>query len=294
MLSNTKDMELLILWIVYFFVFLACAIQVRGDLIFHAEVQQSPDSGVNNREGNDSNGDSTRSMFYRLLCFAALSRTALLPVEFFAGSAYWRMLAETFPQMSFASAWTLFVSFLAQLVDTALGTGIYTQPRLMIQMIAYGIYVLLAVFALHKNEAFVLIYGFLCLVYTTLFGIILFYGPRLIAVLQPNLLRRSGLAFRLIVCCILCIVAFAAKAVDLARHIFKPPDQEKSWLKYGLLELFPTVVILIMMHQNSRVQRQKRSEAGMNGKEGIAPRLNSSKRKETSTTLKTTPSYGAV
>mmetsp|Transcript_1287 Transcript_1287/g.1950 ORF Transcript_1287/g.1950 Transcript_1287/m.1950 type:complete len:295 (+) Transcript_1287:65-949(+) len=294
MLNGMEGIEFFILWIGYFFVWLACAMQVRADSIFHSEAQQNPDAAVTNREGNDSSGDSTRSMFYRLLLFAALSRVALLPVVFFVESAYWSFVAETLPQMTFASAWTLFVSFLVQLVDTALGTGIYTQPSLIIQMIAGGVFLLLLIVALFKHEAFAFIYAFLCLIYLTLFGVILFYGPRLIAVLQPNLLRRSGLAVRLICCCFLCIIVFPTTAFDLARHIFQPPDQEKLWLKCGLLELFPTITILVMMYQSNRVQRQKRSGSSANGKEVIAPRINNSKRKETSTILKNTPSYGAV
>lgn len=296
MLDGMKEIEFFTLWIGYFFVLLACAMQVRADFIFHTEAQQNPDMAVTNREGNDSSGDSTRSMFYRLLFFAALSRVALLPVEFLVQSAYWSMVAETFPQMAYASAWTLFVSFLVQLADTALGTGMYTQPSLVIQMIAYGMYLLLAIIALSKFEAFapVSIYALLCFIYATLFGVILFYGPRLIAVLQPNLLRRFNLAVRLICCCFLCIIVFAVRAFVLVKHIIHSHYQEKFWLKYGLLELFPTVAILIMMYQNNRVQRQKRSGSTVNGKDGIAPRINSTKRKERSTILKNTPSYGAV
>jgi len=286
------------LWVGYLAVSIACAIQVKVDCNVRAEGSQTPITAATNREGNDSSGDSTRSMFYRLLLFALISRIVLIPMEGMVGSEYLKFVAKTFPEMTFASAWTLLVSFLVQLVGTASGTGIYTQPSLMIQMIAYGIYLVLTLVAMHTHGAFVSVYAVLCFIYAILSGALLYFGPRLISILYPSLLRRSSLALRLVCSCIVCVLIFAAKAVELAQKVFSPSDEKKALIEYLLLELFPTVALLVMMFPSSRMQRQKSSNGSdsvvPNGKEGSALRGGSSKRKDTLPIVKSKTSYGTV
>jgi hypothetical protein len=91
--------------------------------------------------------------FYRFLCFALLSRAIMFPVELLVSSFYWQLIAETFPEMTFASAWTLLVAFFVQLVGTAAGTGSYTRPGIVIQMVAYGIYLILVFTDIWNNDA---------------------------------------------------------------------------------------------------------------------------------------------
>jgi len=284
-------------WVGYLVVSVVCGIQVKIDCNVRAEASQTPIMAAANREGNDSSGDSTRSMFYRLLLFALISRILLIPTEGIVGSDYWKFVAKTLPEMTFASAWTLLVSFLVQLVGTASGTGIYTQPSLIIQMIAYGIYLVLTLVALHTHNAFVSVYAVLCFIYTILFGALLYFGPRLVLILYPSLIHRSSLAIRLICSCIICVLIFAAQAVELARKVFSPPDDDSALIEYLLLELFPTVALLVMMFPSSRMQQQKSligSDNIVNGKEVSAFIDGSSKRKETLTIVKHTPWYGTV
>ena len=208
-------------------------------------------------------------------------------------SAYWQLVAETLPEMTFASAWTLLVSFFVQLVVAASGAGTHTRPGINMQMIAYGIYLILIVANKWNDSASVLLYAVLCCIYVALLATLLYFGPRLVAILQPSLARRSGLAIRLIVCCLICVMTFSARCVNLARQVVDPPNETKWWWTYGTLELFPSISLLIMMHSN-RSQRNKTSNgtAAATNAEGGARRGGNAKRGETAPLVKPAVSYG--
>lgn len=296
----------MILWAGYLIATVGCGIQVynqrKREIAHTNDVEQA---GSNNREGGEiSTGDTTRSMFYRLLCVALFSRTALLPLEASAKSFYWQLVAETFPEMTFASAWTLLVSFFVQLVGTAAGTATYTKPSIVIYLIAYGIYLILILTDNWNDHASVLLYAVLCCIYAALFGTLLYFGPRLVSMLQPSLVRRSGLAIRLIVCVAICMIAFAARSVNLARTVVAPPKEREWWWKYGCLELFPSMALLIMMYPN-RSQRTKGNATELAGAAAVPGAVGTtstdggarrgagySKRGETAPLVKSAVSYG--
>lgn len=285
-------------WVGYLTVSIVCGVQVKIDSKLRVEASLAPTTAATNREGNDSSGNSTRSMFYRLLLFALISRTVLIPVGGIVESVYWKFVAKTFPEMTFASAWTLLVSFLVQLVGTASGTGIYTQPSLMIQVIAYGIYLVLTLVSLHAHGAFVSVYAILCFIYVILFGSLLYFGPRLVSILYPSLLRRSSLALRLVCCCIICLLVFATKAVELAQKIFKQPNEEEDLIEYLALELFPVVALLVMMFPSRGMQSQKSfsgsNDSSLIGKESSSLRGVKSSKKDALLIVRDHQSYGAV
>lgn len=233
------------------------------------------------------------SKFYRHLCFALLTRTALIPVEVYATSNYLQLIAETFPEMTFASAWTLLVSFFVQLVGAASGAGTYERPGNILQAIAYGIYVILILTDLWNDHASVLLYAILCCIYAALLGTLLYFGPRLLAILQPSLSRRSGLGIRLIGCTLICMITFGLQSVNLARQVVAPPKERKLWWSYGSVELFPSIALLFMMHSN-RSQRNKSSSgrASTSQSEIAGRRGGDSKQGETATLIKSGASYG--
>lgn len=195
--------------------------------------------------------------------------------------------------MTFASAWTLLVSFFVQLVATAAGTAggsNYTRPGMVIQMVAYGIYLILVFTDIWNNDASVLLYAILCCIYAALFGTLLYFGPRLVTMLQPSLVRRSGLAIRLIACCVICMLVFAATSVDLARQVVAPPNEREMWWKYGVLELFPSAALLIMMHPS---RTQKKAPDGGPVVDATSRRGGgSAKRDESAPLVKPAVSYG--
>ena len=193
---------------------------------------------------------------------ALFTRTALIPVELFSKSNFLQLIAETLPEMTFASSWTLLVTFFVHLVGAASGAGTFDRPGHLLQAMAYGIYLVLIVTDIWNNHASVLLYAVLCCIYAALFGTLLYFGPRLVVILQPSLSRRSGLAIRLIGCTLVCMVTFGAKCVNLARQVVDPPEQKRLWWSYGLVELLPSITLLLMMHSN-RSQRTKTTNGGI-------------------------------
>jgi hypothetical protein len=105
-----------------------------------------------------------------------------------------QIVADTLPEMAFASAWTLLVSFFVQLVGVALGTGTFTSTGMVIQMTAYIVYVISIATYFWNPLASVLLYAPLCCIYPALFGTTLYFCPRLWTLLHPSLVRHSGLA----------------------------------------------------------------------------------------------------
>jgi hypothetical protein len=162
-----------------------------------------------------------------------------------------QFVADTLPEMAFASAWTLLVSFFVQLVGVASGTGTSTMPGLVMQLTAYVVYVILIVTSFWNYVACVLLYALLCCVYAALFGTSLYFCPRLLQLLQPSLVRHSGLAIRLATCSILCILVFGGRTFGFARKVIVTSSNQDNifwWWQYGALELVPSVIFLVMMH----------------------------------------------
>lgn len=61
-----------------------------------------------------------------------IMRVILMPIQIWSDPMWWQFVADTLPEMVFASAWTLLVTFFVQLVGIATGTGTNTSPGLVI------------------------------------------------------------------------------------------------------------------------------------------------------------------
>ena len=175
---------------------------------------------------------------------------------------WWQFVGDTLPEMVFASAWTLLVTFFVQLVGIATGTGTNTSPGLVICMTvsasqvsttsplsqshmfcnnipfvdmlqAYAVYVILITTQLFNRIASVLLYALMCCIYATLFGVVVYFCPRLLTLMRPNLVNHRGLAVRLFVVTAACIFVFAAHAVNYARLVVAPPRKVYWWWQYG-------------------------------------------------------------
>jgi len=70
-----------------------------------------------------SSGDISRATFRRLLLLAMTSRTIAMPIQIYSDPLWIQLIADTFPVMVYATAWTWLVSFFVQLVGVALGTS---------------------------------------------------------------------------------------------------------------------------------------------------------------------------
>jgi hypothetical protein len=184
-----------------------------------------------------------------------------------------QFFADTFGYLSFASAWMLLVSFFVQLVGAASGRLIYAGPSIMMQLIGYVVYAILCVTYLWNDTASVLLFALLCCIYAALFSTLIYFGPRLVALLRPSLAQRSGLAFRLIASCVMCLVIFAARTVFMVRMVIDPPKDYPWWWNYGCMELFPSVALLIMMHPNRQHSNIRRNLSPGNSLAGTPPML---------------------
>eukprot|EP00521_Asterionellopsis_glacialis_P008099 CAMPEP_0195287262 /NCGR_PEP_ID=MMETSP0707-20130614/4399_1 /TAXON_ID=33640 /ORGANISM="Asterionellopsis glacialis, Strain CCMP134" /LENGTH=245 /DNA_ID=CAMNT_0040347003 /DNA_START=107 /DNA_END=844 /DNA_ORIENTATION=+ len=178
--------------------------------------------------------------------------------------------AITFPEMAFASAWTLLVSFFVQLVGTASGAPFHSNNSFVMQAIAYVMYGILMVVYVWNDSAVLLLYALLCVIYAALFATLVYFGPKLLSILRPSLARRSGLAFRLVVCNVLCILVFGAQTVGIAKNVLliegtSGTEQPAWWYYYGLLELFPAFCLLLMMKKKTRKASSERSPNGAVG-----------------------------
>jgi hypothetical protein len=147
----------------------------------------------------------------------------MIPVQIYFEPIWIQLLADTLPVMTFASAWTLLVSFFVKLVGVALGaTGSGEIPdshhnhhhrgssrnyngggsdggsvggganialpvRSVIQLTAYVLYFLLMGTFFMNHVAAVLLYAFLSCIYATLLGTSLYFCPRLLTLLYPTL-----------------------------------------------------------------------------------------------------------
>lgn len=193
------------------------------------------------------------------------------------------IFSRTFPDMCFASAFSLLVLFYAQLAGTASGGGprglsYFLTRRKLFQMcntVVFTIYALLYIFtAFVPHVPYALfqtcIWSMLCLIYATLLVTLSYFGPVLLNLLRPSLARRSALALRLSATCFVCAAVFLSRTICFAiavyatdyrwTHGIRSSDISDSAYKnqfnenvlgYTLFELLPSVVILAMMHQRS-------------------------------------------
>ena len=112
---------------------------------------------------------------------------------------------------------------------------------------AYTVYTLLICLQYFNNVATILLYALLCCIYAALFGVVLYFFPRLVSLLKPTLVRSRGLSARIFLCTALCLFVFGAHTVGYARLVVAPPRKVYWWWNYGVLELFPAIIFLVMM-----------------------------------------------
>jgi hypothetical protein len=191
------------------------------------------------------------AQFRKLLLLAMVTRLISMPVQIWSNPLWFQFVGDTLPEMIYASAWTLLVSFFVQLVGIATGTGTDTSPGIVIQATAYVVYIVLIGTQIWNSVASILLYALLCCIYAALFGTVVYFCPRLLALLQPSLVRHRGLAIRLSVCTLLCIVVFGAHTVGFARKVVAPPVEVYWWWTYGALELIPAAIFLVIMHPST-------------------------------------------
>ncbi|KAL3936970.1 MAG: hypothetical protein SGBAC_007826 [Bacillariaceae sp.] len=175
-----------------------------------------------------------------------------MPIHVWRDPLWVQFIADTLPQMAFASAWTLLVCFFVQLVGVAQGTATASAPGILaIQVTACVVYVLLVITFFFNVISAVLMYALFCCMYAALFGTTMYFCPKLLTLLRPSLSQHSGLAIRLASCSILCLFVFGFSTFGFARKVISPPHQILWWWQYGFLELIPSVLFLIMMRPNA-------------------------------------------
>lgn len=181
------------------------------------------------------------------------TRAIMIPVQMWSNPIWAQFVADTIPEMTFASAWTLLVSFFVQLVGVASGSGTSASPGLVIQITAYVVYAVVMGTYFWNPVASVLLYALLCCIYAALFGTTMYFCPRLLLLLQPGLAQNSGLAVRLAASSFLCVFVFGARTFGFARKVVAPPEVVQWWWQYGALELIPSILFLMIMHPKSPV-----------------------------------------
>lgn len=86
---------------------------------------------------------------------------------------------------------------------------------------------------LFDSIASVLLYALMCCIYATLFGVVVYFCPRLITLLRPSLVRHRALAARLVIATVVSIFVFATHAINYARLVVAPPRKVYWWWQYG-------------------------------------------------------------
>lgn len=71
--------------------------------------------------------------FRRLLLLAMIARIIVMPIQIWSDPIWYQFVGDTLPEMVFASAWSLLVTFFIQLVGVAIGVGTSTMPGIVIQ-----------------------------------------------------------------------------------------------------------------------------------------------------------------
>lgn len=195
------------------------------------------------------------------------------------------MFARTLPNLVFASAFSLLVLFYAQLAGTAssggpkglslilLRPGYFRNGNIFVYVV-YAILLLLTIIypgKLSENIFQSVLWVILSTLYFILLTLLAYFGPVLVGLLRPSLEKRSGLAIRLIAMCILCFFIFLSRAISFAFAVghkeiefthsvfgFQLVDIEsdnkphlflQDCLGYAVIELLPSLLILMMMHQ---------------------------------------------
>lgn len=262
-----------ILWSGFLLAIIGASCQVKIENQWLASKRQDVEQGNSASSGDGeaviiSSADLTRSRFRRLLLAALITRAIMIPVQICSHPLWLQFIADTLPEMTFASAWTLLVSFFVQLVGVALGvlgTGTSTSPVIVIQTTSYIVYSVLILTYFKYQIAMVLVYALLCCIYSALFGTTVYFCPRLLTLLRSTLAMHSGLSFRLAACGVLCIFVFASRSIGFALRVVAPPKAVFWWWEYGCLELIPSVLFLMMMRPNVN-----RASNANNGDKGIS------------------------
>jgi hypothetical protein len=233
----------------------------------------------------------------------------MIPVQIVSYPMWLQFVGDTLPEMLFASAWTLMVSFFVQLVGIATGTSTNTTPGAVIQATSYVVYVVLIVMDIWNGVASVLLYALLCCIYAALFGTVAYFCPRLLSILHPSLVRHGGLVIRLSLCTLLCITLFGAHTIYYARLVIAPPRKVYWWYNYGVLELLPSAIFLFIMKPSTNKSTDRAAEDDPRGSSGNARKIrrtdsassatsnnnsNNRRQQESSGLLKTSPGYGAM
>lgn len=146
---------------------------------------------------------------------------------------WWQFVGDSMPEMVFATAWSLLVTFFVQLVGIASGSGgTDTSPSLVMQAVAWVVYCILIIVEWFNPVVAVLLFTLLGGIYATLLGIILYFLPRLFYLMRPA--QRRDLGFRLGVCAITCCGVFGGHMVGYGRLVVAPPSKVFWWVQYGM------------------------------------------------------------
>lgn len=210
-------------------------------------------------ESTVSTADRTRCTFRRLLLLAMVSRLISMPVIIWSYPLWLQFVGDTLPEMIFATAWTVMVTFFVQLVASATGTvAKAADASFIIQTTAYILYSCLVLLELFNSVASVLLYALLCCIYGGLLGAIVFFCPKLWTLLQPSLLHSGSLVVRLYLCTVVCLLVCTGHLVEFARIVTAAPSKVYWWISYGVLELAPAVFFLFLMNPDSGSVRNER------------------------------------
>jgi hypothetical protein len=117
-----------------------------------------------------------------------------------------------------------------------------TQNFFPILTQAYAIYSVLAIMLLFNMIASVLLYALLCCIYATMFGVVVYFCPKLISLFRPSLRPSNSLVVRLVICTGICILIFAFHTIYYARLVVAPPREVYWWWQYGTLLVVNTYV----------------------------------------------------
>lgn len=245
------------LWIGFLLASVIAAWQVyREQRIINARIAADIENG-----GAEvvSSADRTRCTFRRLLLLAMLSRLIFMPVMVWSYPLWLQFVGDTLPEMIFATAWTLMVTFFVQLVASATGIVANTDASFVIQATAYIVYTCLVVLELFNSVASILLYALLWCIYAALLGSIAYFCPKLMTLLQPSFENHSALVLRLYLCTLVCFCVFLGHMVVFARLVIATPHKVYWWLNYGILELIPAVIFLFLMNPNSNKAERRGS-----------------------------------
>mmetsp|Transcript_8974 Transcript_8974/g.11939 ORF Transcript_8974/g.11939 Transcript_8974/m.11939 type:complete len:421 (-) Transcript_8974:256-1518(-) len=252
-----------VLWTGFFMASVFAAWQVhREHRIFKARLSATNDI-ENGGADAVSSADRTRCTFRRILLLGMLARLITMPVMIWSDPLWLQFVGDTLPEMIFATAWTLMVTFFVQLVGSVTGIVTSADASIVIQATAYIVYTCLVVLELFNSVASVLLYALLCCIYAALLGSIAYFCPKLMTLLKPSLASCGrALVIRLYLCTFVCIVVFTGHMVVFAQVVIFSPQKVYWWINYGLLELIPAVIFLFLMNptSNNRSEPNNRSE----------------------------------